>query len=146
MAVDLWYNLSGLVRGQKESSSEGRLGTQTWRFGSAGPRSKRTAKHEETRPKLGRLFEVVPETEGKAPFADREDGRFDHIRMVSGEASEAHRRGGGDGQFGPRPRMPVLRIRGPREGRQEEGRRAEIPLPFLRKEVQPADRDRLRLP
>ena len=46
MAEGLWYNLSGLKRGQKESSTEGRLGTQTWRFGPAGPRAKQTAKHE----------------------------------------------------------------------------------------------------
>ena len=104
MPNGLWYNLSGLVRGQKESSSEGRLGTQTWRFGSAGPRSKRTAKHEEeTRPKLGRLFEVVPEKEGQAPFAYREDGRLDRLRMVFREAPQAHRQGGKK-EDDPRPR------------------------------------------
>lgn len=146
MAVDLWYNLSGLVRGQKESSSEGRLGTQTWRFGSAGPRSKRTAKHEETRPKLGRLFEVVPQERRQAPLACGRADRLDRLGMVFRKAPEANARGSLDGEFVAAAGMPVLRIRGFRQGREEEGWHTEIPLPVVREEVQPAHRHRVRFP
>lgn len=147
MTEGLWYNLPGLERGQKESSTEGRLGTQTWRFGPAGPRAKQTAKHEQKeRPKLGRLFEIVPKSGGQAFFAGGGFGGFHRLRMVFRKASKAHRGGGRHGQRNPRGQMRPLRIRRRRQGRQKGRRGAKIPLPIMRQKIQPPDQHRFRLP
>lgn len=66
--------------------------------------------------------------------------------MVFGKAPEADARGSLDGEFVAAAGMPVLRIRGFRQGREKGGWHTEIPLPVVREEVQPAYRHRVRFP
>lgn len=78
MAVNLWHNLSGLVRGQKESSYEGRLGTQTWRFGSE--QVNRQTRSEPIISTLKRRFYLY-DAEQLLPRVLRDDGRREiHVR------------------------------------------------------------------
>lgn len=147
MAVDLWYNLSGHVRGRKESSSEDRLGTQTWRFGSAGPGASEPPNMKKHDPSWGGSLKSCPRKEGRrlSPAEELID------LTVSEWYSEKHRK--------PTPAEASMVNSSPlpgcpscgsadfiSQGREEEGWHTEIPLPVMREEIQPAHRHRVRFP